>query len=143
MSKVFIFDPTCDTQESIIEVLELEGHEVYGSSDATIAFKRIMAWIEKDGKGPDIILVEYFPSRKDPQHRGGDWLASELKRCSLTDNIPLIIMCDRGSRKSTSELHRYFREHHEAVAYLAKPFTLKMLKGAINGLLWVYKASAS
>jgi CheY-like chemotaxis protein len=143
MSKVFIFDPDSNTQESIREVLEVEGHEVRGSNDATIALKRITAWIEEDGKGPDIILVEFFASDDDPQYRGGGWLAHELKRCGLTQFTPLVIMCAKGRSKSVAVLDKVFRERYGAAAFLPKPFNLGTVRDAINGLLWAHTSSRS
>lgn len=143
MSKVFVFDHNISTQGCVKEVLEYEGHEVQGSSDATIALKRIMAWVEKDGTGPDIILLEYFAPEDDPQYRGGGWLAEELKRSDLTRFIPLVIMCEIGPHKSVTELSQHFRSHYGAVAYLSKPFDLENVKNVINGLLWAHSSRNS
>jgi CheY-like chemotaxis protein len=138
MSKVFIFDHNVDTQRSINGVLEEEGHEVRGSSDASIALKRIMAWVEQDGKGPDIILVEYFAPEGDPQYRGGEWLVEELKRSDFTRFIPIVIMCEVGRHKSVTELSEHFRRHYDAVAFLSKPFDLAKVRDAVNGILWAH-----
>ncbi|MFA6272010.1 MAG: hypothetical protein WC693_02780 [Patescibacteria group bacterium] len=143
MSKVFIFDPDNNTLGSIKDVLEWEGHDVRGSSDANCALKRIMAWIEEDGKGPDIILVEYFASEDDPLYRGGGWLSLELRRPDLATHALLVIMCAKGKAKSVTVLAKVFRERYGAAAYLSKPFNLGMVRDAVNGLLWAHTSSRS
>ncbi|MFA6391907.1 MAG: response regulator [Patescibacteria group bacterium] len=143
MSKVFVFDHNGETQAFIVEVLECEGHDVRSSSDATLALKSVTAWIEEDGKGPDIILAEYFAPEDNPQFRGGGWLAHELKRCGLTVHTPLVIMCQNGSQKSAAALSKAFQERFGAVAYLPKPFTLITVRDAINGILWAHTSSSS
>ncbi|MFA6272742.1 MAG: hypothetical protein WC693_06680 [Patescibacteria group bacterium] len=140
MSKVFIFDPDSNTLASIKDVLEWEGHEVRGCSNATCALKCIMGWIQEDGKGPDIILVEYFAPEGDPPNRGGGWLSLELKRPGPAAQIPLVIMCAKGKARSVAVLTKVFRERYGAVAYLSKPFNLGTIRDAVNGLLWAHSS---
>lgn len=143
MGKVFIFDHDSDMRHFITQVLECEGHDVRSSFDATTALKCITGWIEEDGKGPDIILVEYFAPEDNPQYRGGGWLAHELKRCGLTVHTPLVIMCAIGSQKSVAVLSKMFQERYGAAAYLPKPFNLGTVRDAVNGILWAHSSSRS
>lgn len=103
---VLVVEDDTDLQETLAELLEIEGYQVTVAKDGLDALAKL------DDPPPAVILLDVMMPRMD-----GYAFADELQRRGLHPGIPILILTADGRAQQKAE-------RIGAAGYLEKPFNL-------------------
>lgn len=120
---------------------EFGGYEVYGSTDAPEALKHIVRLkTDPEDERPLVVLAECFPPGActgDMPVYGGAWLAEEIAKYRVTQDVRVLMFCEHPTTMFAGELTAYFRRVYGAVGYVPRLFPGKELLDDINAMIWL------
>lgn len=113
--RIFVVEDDLHIRESLTEVLEIEGFDVFSAINGQDALDKL-----RGGERPDLILLDLMMPVKD-----GFQFKAEQSVDPTISNIPVIIMSANGNMSAKKELAM-------VTDFLKKPIDLDALLSTIN-----------
>lgn len=118
MKKILIVDDNYDILELIKLILDMEGYDTFGITDADDLFKIINKF------EPDLILMDIMLGKLD-----GRDLCNTIKSTSTTSQIPVVMI------SASHDLRSLVQRDCKAEGFISKPFDVSFLVNKVGSLV--------